>query len=275
MMKKKKLISILALLAILTGSLQAQTAIILSPEVGIQSSKLKATGDLDLNSDFQSQDVNYSGIFSYHGGLNFGIQFSGNWAILTGAQFNQKGGKVSVETRDPNNPFFFQNDDGSIGSDVGKITLTDKQNWLSIPVLARGQFGNTLKIGLAIGPQFNLGLGKYKETIEYDLENTNFPTEENSGSFGSSTSSVYKKSHMSLLVLPYISYQISKQSSIKLTVLIESGSDMVNENYVVASGTDANGNTTFRNVSGTIKNNQFGVSLAYVHTFNLKAGVKY
>lgn len=274
-MKKKELISILALLAIFTGSLQAQTAIILSPEIGIQSSKLKATGDLDVNSLFQSQDVNYSSIFSYHGGLNFGIQFSGNWAILTGVKFNQKGGKVSVETRDPNNPFFIQKADGTVGADVGMITQTSKQNWLSIPILARAQFGNTVKVGLAIGPQFNLGIGEYKETIEYDLENTNLPTEENSEPFGTSTGNLYKKSHMSLVVLPYVSYQINKQGAIKLSVLIESGSDMVNENYVVPAGIDANGNQTFRNVSGSIKNSQFGVSLAYVHTFDLKAGVKY
>ncbi len=274
-MKKKEIISIFALLTVLTGSLNAQTSIILSPEIGIQSSKLKATGDLDLNSDFQSQDVNYSSIFTYHGGLTFGIQFSGNWALLTGAKFNQKGGKATVETRDPNNPFFYMNPDGSLGADVGIITLTSEQNWLSIPILARGQFGKTLKIGLAIGPQFNMGLGKYKETIEYDLENTNFPTEEESESFGTSTGTLYKKSHMSLVVLPYVSYQINKQGSIKLSVLIESGSDMVNENYVVPAGVDANGNPTFRNVSGTIKNSQFGVNLAYVHTFDIKAGVKY
>lgn len=260
----------IALLAMLTGSVQAQTQILLSPEIGIQNSKLKATGDLDLNGSFPSADVNYSGIFSYNGGVTAGIQFSGTWAIITGVKFNRKGGKASVETRDPNNPFFFLNPDGSVGSDVGEITLTTTANFLSIPILASAQFGNTIKVGLAIGPQFNMGLGEYKEVIEYNLENTNLASEETNEEFGTSTTNLYKKSHMSLVVLPHVSYQINEQGSVKLSVLIESGSDMVNENYNVGDGAGGS-----RKVNGTVKNSQFGVTLSYVHTFDIQAGVKY
>lgn len=269
-MKKQNVILIMALIAMITEGLRAQTSFILSPEIGIQSSKMKATGDLDFNGSFPTADVNYAGIFSYNGGVNFGVQFADTWGIMTGVKFNRKGGKVTVETRDPNNPFAFLNPDGTIGTDVGEITIENTHNWLSIPVLATAQFGNTLKVGLAIGPQFNLGLGEYKETVEFNLENTNLPAQEENGEFGTSTNSVYKKSHMSLVVLPYLAYEISDQGSVKLSVMIESGSDMVNENYVVGDGA---GGT--RNVSGTLKNNQFGVTLSYVHTFDIEAGVKY
>lgn len=269
-MKKKKITLVLALISLFSIGVHAQTSIILSPEIGIQSSKLKPTGDLDFRDQFQQTNVNYSAIFSYHAGVMAGIQFSGNWAILTGVRYNRKGGKVTLETRDPNNPFIFQNDNGTFTSDIGEITVVNEHNWLSIPILARGQFGETFKVGLAVGPQFNIGLGEHKETAEFSLENTNRSSEEFSEEFGEHTSSVYKKNHMSLLIQPYVAYQISRQGSIKLSLMIERGSDMVNENYVVGDG---NGGT--RNVNGTLKNNQFGVTLGYVHSFDLKAGVKY
>lgn len=269
-MKKKNLISTLALLALFIGGVNAQTSIILSPEIGIHSSKSKPTGDLDISSNYQGMGVNYSGILSYQGGIGVGIQFFGNWALLTGVKFNRKGGKVTVETRDPNNPFGIPQEDGTMNTDVGEFSITTAHNWLSIPILARGQFGGTFKVGLAIGPQINMGIGKYKETYEYSLENTNISTEEFEVGFGKSTTNVLKKSHLSLLVLPYVSYDIGKNSSIKLNMMVEAGADMVNDNFVVGTG-----NGSSRNVNGTMRNTQMGVMLSYEHRFELKTGVKY
>lgn len=261
---------ILAVMAMFSEGLKAQTKLILSPEIGIQNSKMKATGDLDYSGDFPSANVDYSGIFSYNGGVNFGIQFAGHWSIMTGLKFNRKGGKVTVEARDPNNPFIIPNPDGTFSADVGEFTTTTTHNWLSIPLLAGAEFGNNLKIGLGIGPQFNIGLGEYKLVSEYNLDNTNIPTEEVTEEFGDGANNLYKGSHMSLLLVPYVSYQLSPQSAIRFTVMIESGSDMVNENLVVGDGF---GGT--RNVNGTLKNSQFGLTLSYVHTFDMKVGVKY
>jgi len=269
-MKRKKFTLVLAIMMAFGTALQAQTAFIVSPEIGIHSSRSDHTGDADISENYQGADVNYSSVFAYQGGVSFGLQFAGNWAILSGVKYNQKGSKVTVETRDPSNQFLVTLPDGSQKTDVGVITGTNRYNWLSVPLLARGQFGGDIKVGVAIGPQFNFGLGEFKETIEYDLENTNLSTDEFTSDFGTSTTSPLEKNHISLLILPYVAYELNPKSSIRLSMMIERGSDMVNENYVVG---DANGGQ--RNIDGTISNNQFGVMLSYQYSFDIKAGVKY
>ena len=269
-MKKKNLISTYALLALFIGGVQAQTSIILSPEIGIHSSKLKPTGDLDLSDNYQGMDINYSGIFSYQGGIGVGIQFFGNWGLITGVKYNRKGGKVTVETRNPINPFQINTDPENPTFDLGEFTTTIQYNCLSIPILARGQFGGAFKVGLAIGPQINMGIGKYKETIEYNLENTSLSTDETTHESGKSSTNMFKKSHMSLLVLPYVAYDLSDNGSFKLSMMIEAGGNMVNDNLVVVDNYN-----NLRNVNGTMRNTQMGIMLSYEHRFDLKAGVKY
>lgn len=268
-MKKIKLLLTATLLTALSAGLQAQMSIVLSPEIGIHSSRSIPTGDLDLSEDFQGMSVDYSGIFSYRGGIGVGVQFSDNWGILTGVAFNRKGGKVTITTRDPNNPFAVTPEGGTQTTDVGEVIGTTTHNWLSIPILARAQFGNALKVGLAVGPQFNIGLGEYRETIEFNLENINLNTQEENLSFGESTREVLKKNHVSLMIMPYVSYDINPKSSLRFSLMIERGSDMINENYVIQR---PNGQ---RNVNGTMPNNQIGVMLSYEYRFDLNVGVKY
>lgn len=271
-MKIKIHILTIAIAAFVVGSATAQTSFIISPEIGIHNSKSKPTGDLDYSSLFQGMDVNYSGIFSYQGGIGVGIEFSGSWGLMTGLKFNRKGGEMTISTRDPNNPFVVNLPNGTQTTDVGEILLTTNQNWLSVPLLARAQFGETIKVGLAIGPQFNMGLGKYKETVEYKLENTNLSSEEDELDFGESTTNMFKKNHMSLLVTPFVSYEFAKNNSIRLSAMWESGSNMVNDNYVVMKGVDQTGNPVFGNVSGTMKNSQFGVMISYEFRIGIEGG---
>lgn len=75
---------------------------------------------------------------------------------------------------------------------------------------------------------------------------------------------------MSLLVLPYVSYAMSDNSSIKFSMMIEAGGNMINDNLVVGTS-----NGSVRNVNGTERNTQMGIMLSYEHRFNLKTGVKY
>lgn len=267
-MKKTNLISTLALLALFIGGVQAQTSIILTPEIGIHSSKSKITGDFDVSQFYQGADVSYSSVFAYQGGIGFGIQLK-NWALLTGIKYNRKGHKVTAESRNPNSPLPIFVSDDSTAFDVGEIENTSMHNWLSIPILFRGQFGGAFKVGLAIGPQINMAIGKYKETIEYNLENLNVNTDENNYDFGKTTSEPIKKSHLSLLILPYAAYEISDNSSIKFSMMIESGANMVNDNFVVGT---SNG---VRNVQATERNTSVGIMLSYEHRFELKTGVKY
>lgn len=270
-MKKFNIFTALALTILFIGSVQAQTSIILTPEVGIHSSKTKPSGDMDISSNWQGMDVNYSGIFSYQGGLGVGIQFFGNWGLITGIKYNRKGGKVTVETRDLNNPFrVFQNETDTVGVfDVGEFTITTKHNWLSIPILIRGQFGGAFKVGIALGPQINMAIGKYKETIDFNMEKTNVSSQEFEEEFGKNTNHVFKKSHLSMLVLPYVSYEMNDNSSIKLSAMIEAGANMLNDNLAIGV---SNG---VRKVRGTMRNTQIGIMLSYEHRFNFKTGVKY
>jgi len=266
-MKTTNFYLIIALFVLMGNVLNAQTSIFIAPEIGIQNSKFNTTGDFDISGTFQTASVDYSGIFSYQGGFGVGIQFADEkWGLMTGLKFNRKGGKYTVESRDPNNPL------GSVNgvNVLGEFTGTTTANFLSIPILARAQFGNTLKFGLAIGPQINMGIGEYSSTVEYNLENASLPNEEEKGSFGESTSDDFKKTHMSLLILPYVSYTLNPNSSIRFSVMFENGGDMANENLVVN-----NGDGTSRNVKGTVKNNQFGVMLSYEYRFDLNLGTKY
>ncbi len=268
-MKKIKCLSSLTVLILLSFGLHAQVSIFLSPEIGVQSSRSTPTGDLDVSESFQGMRVDYSSVFAYRAGLGVGVQFFENWGLMTGVHYIQKGGRVNIETRDPNNPFAVALEDGTITTDVGEVIGTTRHNWISIPVLARAQFGGALKVGLAIGPQFNIGLGKYNESIEFNLENTNINTQEDNFDFGDSTRDMLKPSHISLMILPYVSYDLNPKSSIRMSFMIERGADMVNENYVVERPAGA------RNVRGTMPNNQIGVLLSYEYRFDLNAGVKY
>lgn len=250
------------MLFLFSSQSQAQTAIIFGPEAGVNFAKTKVTGDFDIADD-------YSSVLRFQGGLNAGVQF-GQWGIMTGVKFNQKGGKATLERRDPNNPFVVTDGQGNQVNDVGEIIITESTNWLSIPLMGRVQFGQgPLKFGLAIGPQFNLGLGKLKQEIEYNLTVTNLASEEETSDYGDGAENVYKKMHLSLVINPSIWYDLSPNSSIKFGLMFESGSDMVNENFLVG---DANG---IRKVNATSKANNLGITIGYEHRFDINVGVKY
>lgn len=261
----------LALLVLMQISVNAnaQMSIIFGPEAGYHFSKSNATNDLDARSYYSRFDVNYGKISGIDGGLTLGVQIK-NWALITGFKFNQKGGNVTIATRDPNDPFVGQTNDGTQFTDVGEYTVTTKHNWLSIPILARGQFGSDkIKIGLAIGPQINLAMGKYKEITEFNLDNTNLPDDESTYEFGNTSKELLKKSHLSLVIQPHVALALGESGSLRLGLTIESGADMVNENFIVAT---QNG---VRNIDATQKSNNFGFHVAYEHRIDLQVGTRY
>jgi len=270
-MKTTYFYSIVALFVLMGNLVSAQTSVFIAPEIGIHSSRNEVTGDLDISDEFQGMSVDYSGIFSYQGGIGLGIQIADRWGFMTGLKYNRKGGKLTVETRDPNNQFLVTQEDGTQSLDVGEVEQISTFNFLSVPLLLRAQFGNKLKVGLAIGPQFNLGMGKYTVSTEYNLESTNLPDEEEELSYGESTSNTFKKNHVSLLVLPYVSYELNPKSSIRLSAMFERGGDMVNDSFVVPTA-DGTGS---RNVNGTSRNHQFGMMISYEYRFELNIGTKY
>lgn len=262
-MKKAVFTLVLSMLFIGGNLMNAQTAIIFGPEAGVNFAKVTPSGDYDIFDD-------YSRAIKFQGGLNVGVQF-GQWGIMTGIKFNQKGGKASLERRDPNDPFTVTDGQGNVITDVGEITYTESSNWLSVPLMGRVQFGQgPLKFGIAIGPQFNFGLGKLNQKIEYDLAVSNIQNADDSYAYGDSNEEVYKPTHMSLLITPSVWYDLSPNSSIKFSLMFESGGDMVNENYLIEDGAGGS-----RKIDATVKSNNFGVLIGYEHRFDINVGVKY
>lgn len=262
---KKILFTIGVCMLFLAGihSSQAQTSIIFGPEAGINFSKMTFTNDFDFADD-------YSRVMKIQGGLSGGVQF-GMWGVVTGVKFNQKGGKATLERRDPNNPFLFIDADGNIISDVGKITVKESTNWISVPLLARARFGQgDIKFGIAIGPQFNFGIGKYKEEIEYDLTVNSPPKEEQTSTFGDSATDIYKGMHLSLVINPTLWYDLNPNSSLKFGIMFEAGADMVNKNFLVS-----NANGDFQKINATAKSSNFGIMIGYEHRFDINVGVRY
>lgn len=249
-------------LFLFSAQTHSQTAIIFGPEAGVNFAKTSVSDDFDIADD-------YSRILKFQGGLNAGVQF-GQWGIMTGIKFNQKGGKATLERRDPNNPFTVTDDQGNVINDVGEIIIKESTNWLSVPLMGRVQFGQgPLKFGLAIGPQFNFGIGKLKQEVEYNLTVTNLSSEEETSGYGDSATDVYKPMHLSLVINPSVWYDLSPNSSLKFGFMFESGADMVNENYLVSDGAGV------RKVDATSKANNFGVLIGYEYRFDINVGVKY
>lgn len=260
---KKLLFTIgICALFLISGTSWAQTSIIFGPDAGINFAKTSMTGDFDFADD-------YSSLLKIQGGLTAGVQF-GMWGVVTGVKFNQKGGKATLERRDPNNPFLFIDADGNVISDVGKITVKESTNWISVPLLARARFGQgPIKFGIAIGPQFNFGIGKFKEEIDYSLTATSHPSEENTSDYGDGATNVYKPIHLSLVINPMVWYDLSPNSSLKFGLMFESGADMVNKNFLVSDDTNA------RTINATAKANSFGLTIGYEHRFDINVGVRY
>jgi len=253
------------LLFLFSTQTEAQTAIIFGPDAGVHLAKVDFSGDADLFGDYSRQ-------LMFQGGLNFGVQF-GQWGIMSGIRFNQKGGKATLERRDPNNPFVVGVDgDGNLITDVGILRYSESSNWISIPLMGRVQLGQgPLKFGIGLGPQFNLGIGKLNQKLEYDLNSTNLQDVEENTTYGDSADNVYKKSHISLVVNPSVWYELSPNSAIKFGLMFESGGNMINDNYLTPDPNTGN----MRLINATSKSNNLGFLIGYEHRFDINVGVKY
>lgn len=238
----------------------SQTALILGVGGGAALSKIKGTGD------FSPNDFEVSRIIRYQGGVEAGMQFGG-FSIVTGARFQQRGTKESVTRDDPNNNFWvFQ--DGS--TDVGSLDYKVKFNQISIPLLLGYQMGGgDLKFNIALGPQFNIGIGQVTETFDYDLLQKGSIMNETMNNFGERADEPFKPMHISFVFRPGVSYDISPDGSLTLNFIFESGGDMLNRSFLTG---DSNG---ARKVQGSAKTRATALEIGYRHRINFRMGVKY
>lgn len=240
----------------------SQTSLLVGASGGANLAKQKLTGDMPF------PERNFEGTISrtlqYQGGIDLGIQF-GNLAILTGIRYNQRGNKITENRDDPNNKYWIL-PDGT--KDVGELIVKSKYNFISIPLLARYKLGQgSFKFSLALGPQFNLGVGKVTETDEYQLLNEGEIINEYTYEYGNAGDNLLKKSNVSFVLMPGVSIDVGRKGSFKVNLILESSGDMLNKSYLVNGGE--------RKVQGSIKSTLFAVEIGYEHRLDFNIGVKY
>jgi len=241
-------------------TVDAQANLVLGVRGGASLAKLKYTGDM------MDPDETISRVLRYQGGVDVGIQF-GNLAILSGARFVQRGVKSTDNRDDPNGNNWIL-PDGS--TDVGERKFESKFDFLSFPVLARYRFGQGLfQVGFALGPQFNIGMGKVTDVIEYNLLYNGIIPEENTYDFGNAGDNILKKSNVSFVFMPEVAVQAGRSGTFKVNLVFESSGDMLNKSYLVSN---ING---LQKVNGSIKSNAIAVEVGYEHKINFNLGVKY
>ena len=241
-------------------ALFSQSALVFGIGGGAALTKIKGTGD------FEPGDHDVSRLLRYQGGVEAGVQFGG-FSILTGVRFQQRGTKETVTRDDPNNNFWVF-PDGS--TDVGELEYKVKFNQISVPVLLGYQLGaGDLKFNVALGPQFNIGIGQITETFDYDLLQKGTIMNETMNDFGTRGDEPFKPMHMSFVFRPGISYDISPDGSLTLNFILESGGDMLNRSFLVPD------NGSVRKVQGSAKTRATAVEIGYRHRINFRMGVKY
>lgn len=237
----------------------SQSGLILGARGGASLSTLKVTGDL------YNSDASRSRMLRYRGGVDVGFQF-GSISLLSGARYVMYGAKTAENRDDPNGKAWVD-EYGNI--DVGERKLTNKFNTISIPVLARYRTGKgPVRVGIALGPQFNMGMGKL--TIAYEDVFTNNPgTYEYTYDFGKASDNILKKSSVSFVFMPEVAFEVNPRGVFKVNLVLESSGDLLNKSYLVNSPNGA------RKVQGSVKSNAFAVEVGYEHRLEFNVGVKY
>lgn len=240
---------------------QAQSSLVLGIGGGANLTKMKGTGDYDPG------DSDISRLLRYQGGVEAGVMF-GRFSILTGLRFQQRGWKRTVVRDDPNNNYWIL-PDGRI--DVGELEERTKFNVLSVPLLLGYELGSgALRFSLALGPQFNIGMGQITTTQEFDLLTAGSINNEYTRDFGTRADENFKPMHMSFVFRPGVSYEISPQSSITVNLIMDSGGDILNRSLLVTTS-----DGSVRKVNGSVKTRTTALEIGYRHKINFRLGAKY
>lgn len=250
------------LIATFTSNLSSQNAsIIMGVSAGANVSKVKGTGD------FVNSGEKFSRILRYGGGIDLGVRF-GNFSVLTGARYNQRGGKSTLNLDDPNGYHWLIDDKYDLGIRYSKFTY----NTISIPILLRYEFGGeSFKVSLSAGPSINLIAGTGTQIDEYDLLNGGlkgpFEGELKKGTLGDE---ILAPKHVSFIFSPGFIYKINDNGNIKLNFNFEASGNVINKSYLT---TDSNGAS--QKNRGSVKSGSMAVEIGYEHRINLSVGSKY
>lgn len=227
----------------------------------------------NLIGEFQSLETKSK--LGLSGGVSLGLQF-GRFAIVTGARYCQKGGsfesrryKLLLPNYDPNDPYYFD------VLDQGTLKIKEQQNYVHIPLLARYQIiGEEVGFTLALGPAFNIGIGKASRNSTFEGQLTDeFTSEQWSAEFtyGKDLGDLYKPKTTSFVISPGVVFPVGEQGKLNLTLYWESDlTSAINENYRDRYST-SEGVKTVR-LDGDKKNKSFGIGISYEHHLDFNIG---
>ena len=273
-MKQISIIIITLGLLLIWSPAFSQTSIIVGIGGGANLSTMKYSGDFPFPdiTGAEGGEISYSRLLRYQGGIDLGIQF-GKFGLITGAHFNQRGDKIINNAPDPNGLLWVVWDDRNERwiMDNGELEMTRKFNLISIPILLRYQLGSgAIKFNIMLGPQVNMGMGSISEVRNFTFRENGNLTQENQSKFGKGPGNAVVSSHVSFVFSPGVSFDISDRGQFKLSLMLDSGANLVNKNYIV--GTPTGGE---RLVDGTIRTRALALEVGYEHRIDFRAGVKY
>lgn len=231
------------------------------------------------------QDLDTKPLLGLSGGITFGFQF-GRFSLVSGARFYQKGAKQEsrefglLEIFDETIPDLYYFDpyysDSDNYIDIGTFKLTEKQNFIHVPLLARYQvLGEEVGFTLSLGPAFNIGIGKAKTEWDFKGEvigETDEGVKE--ATYGKDLGDLYKPMQTSFIISPGVVFPVGDQGKLHLTLYWESplSSSLNNSHNDIF---ELDGVKFTRDLDGDKRNKSFGIGISYEHHLEFNIGSKY
>ena len=235
-------------------SLSANAQLIFGINVGVNRSKYKfSEGFQDaFIAKYPDNSYNTNALLGLNGELNIGWQL-GNFDILTGAGFYQKGSKYETSQ---NLTYTFTSNNQSVTT-LGFLKAKEVVNYVNIPLLGRYRFGEKLGVMLTAGLNFGIGLkGNYEVTFE-DPKKI-YPIASGAIKLGKSRLDDYSSSDFGFIVNPGLFYFLDDNRTMKLTMNVRWDLGLkgmytdTRKAYLADAGTGVTGNQKNRSTIFTI-----------------------
>jgi hypothetical protein len=237
---------------------------------------LLATDGYDLF--FYPQDVQTKSLLGLSGGVSFGFQF-GKFSLVSGARFYQKGARQEsrsfdiLEETDLPDLYIYDPAYGYGPVDLGTFKLTERQNFIYIPLLARYQFfGDDFGVTLSLGPAFNIGIGNAKsdwEAVGQVVGKSIDGTKERT--YGKDIIDMYKPMQTSFVISPGVVFPVGEQGKLHFNIYWENDlSSSLNDNF--RDQVNIDGEIFLRNLDGDKRNKSFGIGISYEHHLDFNIG---
>lgn len=257
----KKLILTTAMAFVMILSMNAQnSSLLIGINAGANFSKLSYSGD------FRLQGADEMRRLGFQGGLDIGFKYN-SFALITGLQYSQRGGKVELKNTDVNNPFVFVDGISDTGIYKDKVRMTQ----MSIPLLLRYQTKGKLAFTVTLGPSINFGVGKVTSQSLFELENnTDKGPFDEEYTLGDGASDLVKKSSVGFVFSPGLLYKVNDKGYFRAGIAYVNGGNIANPNASVQF--EGGGGAK---LNGAIKSTSLVFGIGYEHRIDFTMGAKY